>query len=124
MSCDLPPLGARLDRLRFAADPLFGKVTGGERMNHLMTALAFVASAAALPASSATVLELDFGDARVNATIGATADLSLKLWDSSKGNRYTVAYNPGNAFDWTLGFFDIDGSPNTFDVVILRSPGS
>jgi hypothetical protein len=60
------------------------------------------------------------GDIRVNLEVGQTVELALRLFDNATG----LAYNPGVDFDWTLGFFDIDGNANSYDVVTLKTPAA
>ncbi|MFT6223984.1 MAG: hypothetical protein ACJA1F_001830 [Paracoccaceae bacterium] len=84
----------------------------GRQINATLTAIAaFVPKAADKNGSVA-------GDIRVNLEIGQTVELALRLFDDATG----LAYDPGVNFSWTLGFFDIDGGANSYDVVTLKTP--
>ena len=72
------------------------------------------------PTNNGSVL----GDARVNAANLTTINLTLAIWDATSGTGFNVPYNPGSAYDFSYGFFDIDGGAGTYDVVTIYTPGS
>ncbi|WP_299078176.1 hypothetical protein [uncultured Paraglaciecola sp.] len=58
-------------------------------------------------------------DIRINMDRGDANVFTLSLWDASKGNGFDTLFTASEDFDWTLGFYDIDGASNSFDVVTL-----
>lgn len=64
------------------------------------------------------------GDARVNAQIGQTAELSLTIFDATFGNGYEQEYSAAGGFTWSLVFYDVDGFDPSFDSVLLRTAGT
>ncbi len=67
------------------------------------------------------------GDIRIAAFSGSDINLSLQLWDANSGNGFDTAFDPGQDYEWTLGFYDIDShdfSSGTWDEVTLITPGT
>lgn len=66
------------------------------------------------------------GDIRVNLFADNTANLTLSLFDANAGNGFESLYNPGQNYDWAMGFYDIDGyTPENsyYDIVTVASTG-
>lgn len=62
-------------------------------------------------------------DVRVNMTAGQEVDLTLRLWDAAAGNGFQTLYAPGLSYQWSLGFYDLDGRSNYHDQIDLTSSG-
>lgn len=63
------------------------------------------------------------GDIRVNVDRLETARFTLSLWDATVGDGFSTLYDPGTAFEWSLGFYDVDGGSEAYDVVTVLSEG-
>ncbi|OXU15009.1 PEP-CTERM sorting domain-containing protein [Sedimentisphaera salicampi] len=62
------------------------------------------------------------GNIIVNAQNGETVNLTLSLWNDAD---YTTAFDPGESYKWSLGFYDIDGtSSGTADILTLKTAGT
>lgn len=62
------------------------------------------------------------GDARINMAGKDANVFTLRLWDATSGTGFDSLYDPGVDYDWSLGFYDIDGNSKTYDVVTLFEP--
>lgn len=108
------------------SDPSFG-TAAGETLDYVDAAAgvnARLTVANSFDAANSANHGAAAGDARVNARIGQTAELSLSIFDASVGNGFEQEYSAAGGFTWSLVFYDVDGFDNSFDSVLLRTAGT
>lgn len=52
------------------------------------------------------------GDAQVNMAALEEQTFTLELWDAAQGSGFSTRFDPGQSFNYTLAFYDIDASRN------------